>query len=52
MLDEQNNCHNITKRKHIHKDELNHYLEEGWSLIKVTVGEERPYTIGWDETRR
>ncbi|WP_180954626.1 hypothetical protein [Bacillus sp. V5-8f] len=50
MSDEQYNCHNITKRKDISKDELNQYLSEGWKLIKITVGEkETPFTVGWEE---
>lgn len=49
-MNDEFGCHQISKRKEIHKHELNDYLNQGWRLLKVTVGEnEKPYTIGWDE---
>ncbi|MFE8700491.1 hypothetical protein ACFYKX_07695 [Cytobacillus sp. FJAT-54145] len=44
------NCHRISKRKDINKAELNDYLNDGWRLIKVTVGQnDKPYTVGLEE---
>ncbi|WP_158555808.1 hypothetical protein [Peribacillus glennii] len=50
MTEQEFGCHNITKRRDINKHELNQYLNEGWKLIKITVGEkETPFTVGWEE---
>ncbi|WP_158553395.1 hypothetical protein [Peribacillus saganii] len=52
MSEDQFNCHNITQRKDVNKDELSSYLNDGWTLLKITVGEQdKPYTVGLDQSK-